>query len=113
MKFFGMGGFELVIILIIILIIFGPRQLPKLKKMFGKGAKNLREGIESGKSKIDEKFEEVETEKAEAAAVKAEEEKAAAEAAAAEAAATENAAPAATTTDKPSETTDPADKADE
>ncbi len=71
MKIFGMGGLELVIILVIVLIIFGPKQLPKLGKMFGKGAKSLREGIESGKEKIDEKFEEVEAEKAEATAAEA------------------------------------------
>ena len=45
MKFFGMGGFELVIILVIVLVIFGPKQLPKLGKMFGKGAADLRNGI--------------------------------------------------------------------
>ena len=80
MKIFGMGGLELVIILVIVLIIFGPKQLPKLGKMFGKGAKSLREGIESGKEKIDEKFESVEAEKAEEAAEKAAAEKAAEEA---------------------------------
>ena len=65
MKIFGMGGLELVIILVIVLIIFGPKQLPKLGKMFGKGVGNLRKGVESGKEKIDEKFQEVEAEKAE------------------------------------------------
>lgn len=65
MKIFGMGGLELIIILVIVLIIFGPKQLPKLGKLFGKGVKNVREGVESGKEKIDAKFEEVEAEKAE------------------------------------------------
>ena len=67
MKIFGMGGLELVIILVIVLIIFGPKQLPKLGKMLGRGVKSVREGVEAGKGKIDEKFEEVEAEKAEAA----------------------------------------------
>ena len=67
MKIFGMGGLELVIILVIVLIIFGPKQLPKLGKMLGRGVKSVREGVEAGKDKIDEKFEEVEAEKAEAA----------------------------------------------
>ena len=43
-----MGVMELVIILIIILVIFGPKQIPKLAKMFGKTAKGFKEGIEEG-----------------------------------------------------------------
>lgn len=42
-----MGG-ELWIILIIVLILFGPSQLPKLAKMFGKSARALKEGMEQG-----------------------------------------------------------------
>ncbi|MBC7265805.1 MAG: twin-arginine translocase TatA/TatE family subunit [Anaerosomatales bacterium] len=42
-----MGG-ELWIILIIVLILFGPSQLPKLAKMVGKSAKALKEGMEQG-----------------------------------------------------------------
>ena len=104
MKFLGMGGWEFVIILVIVLIIFGPKQLPKLGKMFGKGAKSLREGIESGKEKIDEKFEAVETEKAEVAEAKK------AEATAAAAAAAEEKAEEA---EEETETTESAEKADE
>jgi sec-independent protein translocase protein TatA len=43
---FGLGGPELIIILAIILIIFGPKQLPKLGKMIGTTMKGLREGAE-------------------------------------------------------------------
>lgn len=42
-----MGG-ELWIILLIVLILFGPSQLPKLAKMVGKSAKALKEGMETG-----------------------------------------------------------------
>lgn len=38
-------GFEFVVILIVVLVIFGPTQLPKLAKTFGKSVKNLREGM--------------------------------------------------------------------
>ena len=49
MKFFGMGGFELVIILVIVLIIFGPKNLPKLGKGIGKGLNGpATKGVESG-----------------------------------------------------------------
>ena len=64
MKFLGMGGFEFVIILIVVLLIFGPKNIPKLGKALGKGLSGLRKGVESGKEKIDEKFDEVEEEKA-------------------------------------------------
>ena len=39
------GTNELLIILLVVLIIFGPKQLPKLGKMFGKTMRNFKEGI--------------------------------------------------------------------
>lgn len=39
-------GTEWIIILIIVLIIFGPKNLPKLGASLGKTVKNLREGME-------------------------------------------------------------------
>lgn len=39
------GTTELVVILIVIIIIFGPSQIPKLTKMLGKSIKNFREGL--------------------------------------------------------------------
>lgn len=52
MAAFGLpGGAEWWIILGIILLLFGPTQLPKLAKMFGKSAKALKEGMDA---KIDE-----------------------------------------------------------
>ena len=55
MAVFGLpGGAEWWIILGIILLLFGPTQLPKLAKMFGKSAKALKEGIDSGLSESDE-----------------------------------------------------------
>ena len=38
---------ELFVVLIIVIIIFGPRQIPKLSKMFGKTVKGFRDGINS------------------------------------------------------------------
>ena len=37
---------EIIIVLVIVLIIFGPTQLPKLAKMMGKSMKGLRDGID-------------------------------------------------------------------
>ena len=36
------GPQELIIVLIIVLVIFGPKNLPKLGKMFGKTMKNFK-----------------------------------------------------------------------
>lgn len=40
----GLGPMELIIILVIILIIFGPKRLPQLGKSLGKTMKAIREG---------------------------------------------------------------------
>ena len=58
MKFLGMGVPELLIILVVILLIFGPKNLPKLGSALGKTVKNLREGMADDKK--DEDVEEVE-----------------------------------------------------
>jgi sec-independent protein translocase protein TatA len=56
MALFGMpGGAEIWIILIVVLVIFGPTQLPKLAKMFGKSAKALKEGIDGTLAEDDDK----------------------------------------------------------
>ena len=53
MKIFGLGMPELLIILAVALLIFGPKHLPKLGGALGKTIKNLREGI-SGESESEE-----------------------------------------------------------
>ncbi len=42
MKF---GVQELIIILIIVIIVFGPTQIPKLKKMFKKSTKDIKDAV--------------------------------------------------------------------
>ena len=54
MKFLGMGGFEFVIIIIVVLLIFGPKNLPKLGNALGKTVSNLRSGMNEGKKKKEE-----------------------------------------------------------
>ena len=53
---FGLGAPELVIILVIILVIFGGSQLPKLARSLGTSAKELRNGLkDDSKTKTDDK----------------------------------------------------------
>ena len=40
-----LGTNELIIILVIVLLIVGPTQIPKLAKLFGKAGKKLKEGM--------------------------------------------------------------------
>lgn len=60
MKILGLGVPELVIILIVVLLIFGPKNLPKLGASLGKTVKSLREGMAFDKDKDDEVEEVVE-----------------------------------------------------
>ncbi len=60
MKILGMGVPELLIILAVILLIFGPKNLPKLGSALGKTVKNLREGIGGDKKDAEEEASEVE-----------------------------------------------------
>lgn len=55
MAAFGIpGGWEIWAILAVVLLLFGPTQLPKLAKMFGKSAKALKEGMDAGMNETDE-----------------------------------------------------------
>ena len=40
-----LGTTELLVILAVVVIIFGPTQIPKLTKMFGKSVKSFKEGM--------------------------------------------------------------------
>jgi len=44
-----LGSMEIIVILVIVLLIFGPTQLPKLSKMMGKSIKGFKEGLEETK----------------------------------------------------------------
>lgn len=52
MPFKGIGVPELIIILVVVLVIFGPKQLPKLGKMFGKTVKEVRTGMEEAQKEM-------------------------------------------------------------
>lgn len=44
------GTTELIIILAVVVILFGPTQIPKLTKMFGQSVKNFKDGMEEDDS---------------------------------------------------------------
>lgn len=43
---FGLGTTELIIILVIIVVLFGSSQIPKLARSIGKARRELKEGLE-------------------------------------------------------------------
>ncbi len=49
---FGLGAWELIIILAIVVLLFGARRLPEIGSGIGKAIKNFKAGI-SGKDEID------------------------------------------------------------
>jgi|GEM_PF-742154 len=53
----GVGAPELIIILVIILVLFGPKRLPQLGKSLGKTMKAIREGAEGKLGEDDEEVE--------------------------------------------------------
>jgi sec-independent protein translocase protein TatA len=61
----GLGTTELIIILVIVLVLFGPKRLPQLGKSLGKTVKSMRDGLEG---KDEESVEAEEAEKPAAAA---------------------------------------------
>jgi sec-independent protein translocase protein TatA len=47
------GGPQLVIILVVVLVLFGGSQLPKLARNLGKAQKEFRDGLEEGAASSD------------------------------------------------------------
>jgi sec-independent protein translocase protein TatA len=50
---FGVGATELIIVLVIVLIIFGPKKLPQLGRSLGGGLREFKDSV-SGKDKDDD-----------------------------------------------------------
>ena len=69
------GMQELIIVLIIVIVIFGPTQIPKLTKMFGKSVKSFKDGMEEPEAdEVPEGKKAPKAKKAESAAASDEEE---------------------------------------
>ena len=52
---FGLGHWEIILILVIVLIIFGAGKLPKVAGELTKGIKSFKDGLKENKKKNDEK----------------------------------------------------------
>lgn len=50
----SLGSSELIIVLVIVLLVFGGSQLPKLAKNLGKAQKEFKQGLEEGAKDDDE-----------------------------------------------------------
>lgn len=61
----GMGVPELLVILVVVLVIFGPKNLHKLGSALGKTVKNVREGMDEGADDKDKKADGAATDEAE------------------------------------------------
>ena len=48
----GLGGPELIVVFVVVLILFGPKRLPEVAKMFGKTMETLRKSANDFKSEI-------------------------------------------------------------
>jgi sec-independent protein translocase protein TatA len=44
---FGIGIWELLVLLAVMLLVFGPKKLPEMGRSLGRGVRELREGITS------------------------------------------------------------------
>lgn len=49
---FGLGGSEIIIIVLAIVLLFGGRKIPELMRGIGKGIRSFREGLDEANSQI-------------------------------------------------------------
>jgi Tat protein translocase TatB subunit len=54
MNFFGVGTTELFVILIVILVVFGPERLPEIAKRIGGAARELNQGLDQVKNEMND-----------------------------------------------------------
>lgn len=63
MEFFGMGPLEILVILLVGLIIFGPQKIPQLARNLGKGVTALKKAADDLTAEVTKELEEIEEEK--------------------------------------------------
>ena len=60
MEFFGMGAMEVLLILIVGFIVFGPGKLPQLARNLGKGLRTFRKAASDLTAEVTKEFQELE-----------------------------------------------------
>ena len=60
---FGLGGWEIAIILLVILMVFGPKRLPELAKGLGKGIREFKDAASGAKKEIESELNQLEDNK--------------------------------------------------
>ncbi len=53
---FGLGPAEIIVILVVALVIFGPKKLPELGKSLGQGIREFRRGTSGLKEELESSF---------------------------------------------------------
>ena len=52
LAFFNLGPWEILLILVVVLILFGAKRLPELAKGLGQGVNEFRDAVDSSKKEI-------------------------------------------------------------
>ena len=60
---FNLGFWEIVIIALVVLLLFGGKKIPELMRGLGKGVKNFKEGMKDVESDVKEIKKDIESEK--------------------------------------------------
>jgi sec-independent protein translocase protein TatA len=60
---FNLGFWEIVIIALVVLLLFGGKKIPELMRGLGKGVKNFKDGMKEVENDIDEIKKDIESEK--------------------------------------------------
>jgi len=60
MEFFGMGAMEILLILIVGFIVFGPGKLPQLARNLGKGLRTFKKAASDLTAEVTKEFQELE-----------------------------------------------------
>ena len=55
---FGIGIWELLILLLVLLLVFGPKRLPEMGRQLGQGMREFKDSV-SGKDDVDDPIDEV------------------------------------------------------
>jgi sec-independent protein translocase protein TatA len=60
---FNLGFWEIVIIALVVLLLFGGKKIPELMRGLGKGVKNFKEGMKEVESEVNEIKKDIDSDK--------------------------------------------------